>query len=198
MGCPGSAGVGIRFEAAGESRDQLYAEIRTKDLTLRSVQRKDLVVYVDLFRDINTLLNYPEYTQRYIGEKPELWMKKQKESTTKRVDEYIKRWKEDDPFGAFAIFKGPEAKWDQFIGHVVVTFGDNEDKSEAPLVIKKEEWNKGYSRQVAEALCAYYETIQDLHKSIDYEIKNKNPLAPWQISPAPTTSKPSMSSIPSS
>lgn len=148
---------------------KLSAEMQTDNLFLRSVKREDLDNYVRLYTDIDTVRDYADYGKRYQEEGPELWKQKQTENIAKRIDTLVNRWENGVPFSAFAIFKGSEAKEDQFIGHVVAGFGENPGESEAALVIKKEEWNKGYGTEVVKAMRAYLSVIRDL----GYEIKDE-------------------------
>lgn len=164
MGSPVSTSMQVNF--FNVTGTQINAEMKTDNLYLRSVKREDLSNYIKLFSDIETMRKYTDNEARFKSEGEDAWKKKQTENITKRIETLVKRWEQNNPFSAFAIFKGSEAKDDQFIGHVVAGFGDNDGESEAALVIKKEEWKQGYGTEAVKAMRAYLSVVRDL----DYKI----------------------------
>lgn len=127
--------------------------IETENLLLRPIQEKDKLLYQNLFSDAQTMLKYAD-TEKRISEIGEAsWQKEQQEKIAKRVDIWVQRWKDQDPFGAFAIFN---KKTKAFIGHIVVGHGDNPGEASLAYVIMREEWKKGYGTQAVGAIVNQY------------------------------------------
>ncbi len=128
-------------------------QIETQDLNLCAIQESDKPVYQILFSDYPTMMKYAGSEKRVseIGEAA--WQKEQQENIAKRVDILVQRWKDKDPFSAFAIYHKTTK---MFVGHIVVGHGDKPGEASLAYIIAHQEWNKGYGTQAVEAIVKRY------------------------------------------
>ena len=130
------------------TQKELTVTIDTKSLHMRSIDdsEADLNSYAGLFGD-------KDVVEKYADGKT-----KTKEEIGKRInDSWVKRWKENDPYSALAVFtKQTEEFSDEFVGHVVVGYGDKPGQSEMAYLFHKNYWNKGFGTQAVTALVKDY------------------------------------------
>ena len=73
-----------------------------------------------------------------------------KESVVSRInDSWLKRWKQNDPFSAFSIFRIDD---DNYIGNIIVGYGDKPGQSEMARLLKHRFWKNGYGTESAGAM----------------------------------------------
>jgi len=87
-------------------KEGLYVEIKIKDLLLRSIKESDIPNYVALFGNREIVSKHMRGEPRSPKE-VEKWVK----------DNWIKRWQNNDPYSAFAIFIGGEFAGSAILGH---------------------------------------------------------------------------------
>jgi len=112
----------------------------TEDLYVRSVQKEDIPHYQALFAD-------PVVMQNYASGKTKTY-----EETAERVQGWIKRWQQGDPFSAVAFYNRQN---DTFLAHGVLGYGDwlgydaNEQAgySEMAGLGVAKRWNEGLGKQ---------------------------------------------------
>ena len=124
--------------------DALLVTIDTQRLHMRSLKssEEDRNSYVALFSD-------PEVMGKYATGKP-----KTKEETETRIKEtWVKRWHENDPYSALAVFKKDTA---EFIGHVVIGHGDEAGQAELAYLFNKDHWRQGYGTEAVTAVVKEY------------------------------------------
>jgi [ribosomal protein S5]-alanine N-acetyltransferase len=124
------------------SNDQngLSVTIDTENLHMRSVQatEKDYDHYGTLFGD-------PEVVQKFAtGEA------KTREQMKKRIDDvWAKRWHENDPYSAFAVF---EKSSGNFVGHAVLGHTDTPGEAELAGLGHQDYWHRGLGQEAAAAI----------------------------------------------
>lgn len=116
----------------------LFVTIDTERLHMRTpIKEKDYAVYVSLFGDeqvMKTFASGATKTPKEVGE---------------RIDAWMKRWKEGDPYAGMAVFLKSTG---EFLGHAVLGHGDNPGESELAGLGNTSFWNKGYGGEAALAL----------------------------------------------
>jgi RimJ/RimL family protein N-acetyltransferase len=130
----------IQLAESNEIKD-LNVTIETDHLYIRSVTEKDLSSYISLFGDINVMEKYATGQVKTIAE------------TTERIQGWISRWQQGDPFSGLAVFK---KNTDEFIGHVVLGHGDNAGESEIAYLFMKAHWHNGYGTKVVDTIVNGY------------------------------------------
>ncbi len=118
----------------------LSVKIETKHLRLRSVKPNDLERYAKLLRDSKVMEKYGTGNLQ------------KKADVRKRIDSYVKRWSENDPYSGFAVFD----KRNRFIGHVVLGHGDVSGVSELAYLFHRRFWHKGFGSEIASAMVKDY------------------------------------------
>lgn len=132
-----SATADINF-TLNEDRS-LSVLIETEHLRMRSVAKNDYDHYAALFGDAEVM--------QYIGP-PQT-----REETIARVDGWINRWREGNPYSGFAIFK---KGMEEFVGHVVLERGDLQGEAELTVIENKRFWHLGYGNEVVTAIIHNY------------------------------------------
>ncbi len=120
----------------------LRAVITTERLLLRSVTSADTSAYVALYGDAEVMAKYGD--GRPVSA----------ETITNRVQNtWVRRWEQGIPFSAFAIL---EKGTDQFIGHIVVGFGDAPGQGALAYLIHKTYWNRKIGSEAADAIVRHF------------------------------------------
>lgn len=133
----------IKFNVDKEKR--LTVTIDTERLHIRSItsSEEDLGYYTSLFGDPDVMCKYAT------------GQTKTKEDMQTRInDSWAKRWKDNDPYSALAVFK--QKNHNKFLGHVVLGYGDNPGESEIAYLFMKKHWKKGYGSESVKALVEDY------------------------------------------
>lgn len=122
--------------------DTLNVSIFTDRLYMRSVQPSDLNFYAALYRD-------PEVMAKYHDGKP-----KTREYIQDRIENnWVKRWREYDPYSSFAVFNKATH---EFLGFITFGHGDQPGESEVAGLAKKEFWNRGLATEALHAIVKEY------------------------------------------
>lgn len=121
--------------------EQLEVVIKTARLYMRSVRENDLSDYIRLFGDPKNMENYATGKT------------KDAEYVAGRINTWVERWKKGDPFAGFAVFH-KETK--EFIGHIVVGYGDRPGQSEMAVLFHSRFWNQGYGTEAVSAMLQAY------------------------------------------
>jgi RimJ/RimL family protein N-acetyltransferase len=127
---------------------ELTVTIDTESLHMRSIEdsEADLNSYAGLFGDAEVMGKYAT------GQ-----TKTKEEIGTRIKDSWVKRWKENDPYSALAVFTKQTEKFsDEFVGHVVLGYGDAPGQSEMAYLFHKNSWNKGFGTEAVTALVKDY------------------------------------------
>lgn len=122
--------------------NQLAVSIQTPHLLMRSVTPKDYTNYLQLFRS-------PEVMEKYATGKI-----KTAAEVMDRIQMWVKRWQENDPFSALAVYDN-SYRIPKFVGHVVLGHGDAPGESEVAALFLKNYWNKGLGTEVGKGLAEY-------------------------------------------
>lgn len=121
----------IYFET--NDKNHLAVTIQTERLSMQSVTENDFVHYSQLFSDAENMAKFC-YGNPWdaINElKP-------------CMDTWIKRWYHNDPFSAFTVSKQDT---DEFIGHIILDYGDEPGQAEIGYAFDKKNWGKGYGKE---------------------------------------------------
>ncbi len=139
------------FEGGWLKKEGQGIDVRmnTKDLVLCSVSENNRADYVGLYTDPETMKMFTDNEERLSKKTLEEWKQEQTAAVAKRIQVLVQRWKEGNPFSAFAIYHQPTH---QFIGHIVAGFGDHPGESEIAFIIHKNYQQKGYGSQAVEAV----------------------------------------------
>lgn len=120
----------------------LFVEITTERTYIRSVLEEDQKSLIALFGDKEVMKKYAEGVVR------------SKESTEERIkDVWRKRWKEHDPFSAFAVF---ERETKEFMGWINLGHGEKEGQAEIAYLFREIYWNKRYGSECVKAIVEDY------------------------------------------
>lgn len=122
----------------------LAVTIDTSRLHIRSVEpsSKDHMAYVNLFGD-------PEVMEKYATGHP-----KHPEETISCINDiWVRRWHENDPYSALAIFQRDS---DEFIGHAILGHGGQPGRSELAYLITRHHWNKKFATEAVTAIVKEY------------------------------------------
>ncbi len=130
----------ITFETDDES-GSLHVSIATERLYMESVAPDYLNDYSNLFGNTEIMAKFAD---------GKLWAAAK---TKTRVDTWITRWHENDPFSSLAVFKNDN---DKFIGHVVLGHGDVPGQSELAYVFDKSIWGKGFGKEAVSTVVKEY------------------------------------------
>jgi RimJ/RimL family protein N-acetyltransferase len=139
-------------------------ELETDRLFVRAIQTEDTPNYQRVWSDKETMLKYSDNEGQIKALGEEKWAENQQAAIAKRIDLLVKRWKEKDPFSAFAVFKKDT---DEFVGHVVVGHGDNPGEASLAYVIYKPYWNQGFGTEAVEAVVKkIFPALKKIHEEI--------------------------------
>lgn len=119
----------------------LQASIDTERCYLRSIHPEDLNFYRELFENPITMENYSNGPAT-------------PESVANRVQMWVERWKEKNPYSAFAIFLQEER--DNLIGHTILGHGVSRGWAEFAIVLKPSYWQNGLGTEVTAAMTIDY------------------------------------------
>jgi RimJ/RimL family protein N-acetyltransferase len=144
-GQPYLGDVRVNISAA----EELYVQIETEDLYIRSVQWEDYSDLVALFCD-------PEGVQKYREGIPV-----SEEETLRVLREWIWRWEEGaDPYSACAIFKKREDPIErEFVGYILLGHGAHRGEAELEFAIERSHWNLGFAKQAITAVLQHHATF---------------------------------------
>lgn len=125
------------------TEEQLHVCIETERLRMESVtnSEEDVDNYADLFGNSDVMEKYASGTP------------KTKEYVEKRIESWIKRFQDQDPFNGLKVSKKDTG---EFIGHVVLGHGDRPGQSELAYLFKKAHWNQGFGTEAITALVNEY------------------------------------------
>lgn len=126
------------------NRYELTATIDTERLHIRSVEasEKDYSSYAALFGDEEVMGKYAA------------GQTKTREDMESRIkDSWIKRWHQNDPYAGLAVF---ENSTDDFLGHVVIGYGDEAGQSELAYLFMKNHWGKGFGSEAVTTVVKEY------------------------------------------
>ncbi len=134
-----------------DDRGALSVTIDTDRLHMRSVKAKesDYDRYAALFGD------------KEVMEKFATGQTKTREEVQSRIDDvWAKRWRENDPYSGFAVFKKDTR---EFVGHAILGHGESPGQAELGGLGNRSFWEKGYGSEAAKALLQEYipATIQE-------------------------------------
>lgn len=119
----------------------LSVTIETDRLKIQSVTAGDISDYAALFGDAVVMQKYAT------GETKDLAY------VNKRISTWTARWENHDPYSGLCI---RDKTTNQFIGHIVLGYGDRPGQSEFAVALKKEFWGKGYGTEAAAAVIQNY------------------------------------------
>jgi len=120
---------------------ELGVTIDTNRLHMRSVQPDDVGRYVALFED-------PAVMEKYGDGRP-----RTPEQTKERVELWVKRWFQGDPYSGLAVFARDGGK---FLGHVVLGHGDEPGHAEIAFIFHQFCWNQKYASEAVDAILESY------------------------------------------
>jgi RimJ/RimL family protein N-acetyltransferase len=123
------------------TEEGLTVQFTTKNLVIVSVAEKDLLEYTQY------LYGSPKVMEKFAtGEtKDEVY-------TKARIDGWVKRWRDKNPFAGLTI----RTKEGEFIGHVVLGGGDEPNSSEVAYMLKEDKWNQGFGYEAVGASVLFY------------------------------------------
>ena len=125
------------------SQGALFVTIDTERLHIRSIEstEEDLARLASLFGDENVMDKF--FTGQPITP----------DETRGWVDDWTTRWRENNPYSAFAIFS-KDTK--DFLGMAVMGLSDTPGVSQLSYLFHPRYWNKGYASETAAALVTEY------------------------------------------
>ncbi len=118
----------------------------TDRLYVRSLKEKDLGDVQELYSDPQVMKLYHDGAQKSLS------------FIARRVDTWLKRWQEGDPWSAYAVFDRSE---NIFIGLVVMGHGDKPGESEMTCTFKPSAWNQGYGKELAQQVSFFVKLWKD-------------------------------------
>jgi len=130
--------------SVNEKSKEISVVIETARLILKSVEATNGYYdkYASLFGDAEVMATYangkPKDRDWVINTIQNLW---------------AKRWKEGDPYSAFAVFKKDT---DEFIGHVAFGHGYEPGQTVMGFLFHKEYWNQKYGTEAVSAVVHQY------------------------------------------
>ncbi|MBM3199262.1 MAG: GNAT family N-acetyltransferase [Chlamydiae bacterium] len=129
----------VNFQQAPDR--SLHVDIETARLHLESCRSKHIPDYQSLFSSSIAM-------EKYADGKPKdaSWV----EDRVKNLWE--RRWKEGDPFSAFAVYQ----KEGGFLGHVVIGHGFRPGQAELAFVFHPHCWKQGIATEAVEAVLKNY------------------------------------------
>jgi [ribosomal protein S5]-alanine N-acetyltransferase len=122
-----------------DERDNLSVSIQTTRLQLRSVQERNLDVYLPLYTD-------PEVTAKYGAGKPYT-----SDQVRGEVDQMVKLWASGNPYSGFAIFQG-----DEFVGNIDLMSTGISGEVDLGYILHKAYWGQGLASEAAMAIVKDY------------------------------------------
>jgi RimJ/RimL family protein N-acetyltransferase len=127
-----------------EEDQGLTVTIDTDHLHLRSVtaSEKDLSSYTTLFGDPESMKTFASGNTMAGDEVAEMVQ-----------GIWAKRWRENDPYSAMAVFKRDT---DDFVGHITLSHGEHPGEAETGYLFAKAHWGKGYASEAATAVIQEY------------------------------------------
>lgn len=141
--------------------------IETSHLILKSVEESDLPAYQVLFTDPATMEKFADNEQRIKDVGIEVWKQQQLEKVAERVAIWVKRWKEEDPFSAFAVFRKDSG---EMIGHIVAGHTTDPWRSELGYLIHARQWHMGFGEEAVSAIVHRYLPALKANGHLVYEI----------------------------
>jgi RimJ/RimL family protein N-acetyltransferase len=127
-------------------------EFETQNLVLRSVQQTDKIFFENWYLDYETMRLFNTNEQDYKKLGPDQWKKEQLEEAAERVDTFVKRWSEKNPFSGLVICQ----KTDRLpIGYIVAGLGEKGQSSLAFVITKKQQ-RKGFGTEAVHAMVQRY------------------------------------------
>ncbi len=78
---------------------------------------------------------------------------KTREEMEARINLWVRRWRAHDPYAGLAVFKNDT---DDFLGHVVLGYGDAPGESELAYLFNRPHWRKGYGSEAVAAVVKEY------------------------------------------
>jgi RimJ/RimL family protein N-acetyltransferase len=128
-----------------EGKKPLKVEIETDRFYMRSTEDADKGFYRRLFGDVNVMT-------RFSDGKPRRDL-----SVDARVDGWIQRWRNGDPFSGLAIF---EKRKNEFIGHIVLGYGSKLGEAELVYLTMPSYWQEDCEEEIVKA------TVEDYAKAL--------------------------------
>lgn len=127
-----------------DEHDALAVTIDTERLHIRSVQstEKDFSSYATLFGD-----------QEVMGKFATGQTKTREDMESRIRDVWVKRWHQNDPYSGLAVFKNDT---DEFLGHVVIGYGEAAGQSELAYLFMRNHWDKGFGTETVTAVVKEY------------------------------------------
>lgn len=125
----------------------LFVEITTPRLRMRSIEAspEEYARFITLFCNAQVM-------EKFGNGQP-----KTMEEVVSLVDKLAKRWRDQDPYSGFAVFKREASSGqDTFMGYAVLGHGDDPGEASFALVESVENWNQGYGSEIAKALVQDY------------------------------------------
>lgn len=129
----------ISFEYGDDNH--LTVTIETERLHMQSVTSEQTGTYVTLLESTENMAMFAD-GQAWATEK-----------TRQRVSTWVSRWHQNIPFSSLAVTKNDS---DDFIGHVVLGYGDDPGCSELAYVFDKKYWGHGYGKESVKTVVKEY------------------------------------------
>ncbi len=141
--------------------------IETPHLILKSVEESDLPAYQVLFTDPATMEKFADNEQRMKEVGIEAWKQQQMEKVAERIAVWVKRWQEEDPFSAFAVFRKDSG---EMVGHIVAGHTRDFWQSELGYLIHATQWHKGFGEEAVSAIVHRYLPALKANGHLVYEL----------------------------
>lgn len=126
----------LQHQVRFKTQDDLFIEIETERLKIRSVQPQDEKACIQLFGD-------PKVMEKFATGVPY-----EEQKTRERMTVWRERWKNHDPFSVYAIL---DKKTDEFMG--IFALGHSEPgETEASYLFHHRFWGKGYGSEAGDAV----------------------------------------------
>lgn len=119
----------------------LFVSIETKNLSIRSVQRKDLNNCISLYGDYVVMSKFG--TGQILDTK----------SVTDRMTDWLERWNNGNCFSPLSVFKKDS---DEFVGQFLLTAGENNGAVELAALFLKPYWGQSIATEVTSAIVLHY------------------------------------------
>lgn len=127
-----------------DQTNSLRVTIDTDRLRMRSVEAKE-----EDYRNYAGLFGDPEVMAKYSNGRPKV-----KEDIITRIrDTWAKRWDQNNPYSGLSVHN---KETNEFLGHVVLGYGDAPGHSEIAYLFRKEHWGMGYGSETVTAVVKEY------------------------------------------
>ena len=80
---------------------------------------------------------------------------KTEEETQQRIKGWVARWDKGNPFAGLVVLLKHSQQEEEFLGHVILGGGDEDNSSEMAYMIRADQWNQGYGYEAAGALVLF-------------------------------------------